>query len=102
MAVGALVVYLAFESTKFALGFEFAVSSDARLRRASVPFANEMFYTFWLPLAAAVQLALDNVWFGWLPVLHGLLFREQIAVQIGDARAIISQLKARLVRETSA
>lgn len=102
MAVGALIVYLTLESTKFALGFEFAVSSDARLRRASVPFANEMFYTFWLPLAAAVQLALDNVWFAWLPVLHGLLFREQIAVQIGDARAIISQLKARLMRESSA
>jgi 4-hydroxybenzoate polyprenyltransferase len=102
MAVAALVVYLALEGTKYVLGFEFAVSSDARLRRASVPFANEMFYTLWLPLAAAVQLALDGVWFAWLPVLHGLLFREQIAVQIGDARAVAGQLKARFIRETSA
>jgi UbiA prenyltransferase family protein len=98
LAVGAIVVYLVLECTKYVLGFEFAVSSDARLRRASVPFANEMFYTLWLPLAAAVQLALHSVSFAWLPVLHALLFREQIAVQIGDARAVGSQLKARLVR----
>jgi hypothetical protein len=95
MAVGALAVYLALESTKYALGFEFAVSSDARLRRASVPFANEMFSTLWLPLAAALQLGLTGVPFAWFPVLHGLLFREQVAVQIGDTRAIVSQLKAR-------
>ena len=95
MAVGAIVVYLALEWTKYVLGFEFAVSSDARLRRPSVPFANEMFYTVWLPLAAAVQLALQSVSFAWLPVLHGLLFREQIAVQIGDLHAVGSQLKAR-------
>ena len=38
LAVVAIVVYLALECTKYALGFEFAVSADARLRRASVPF----------------------------------------------------------------
>jgi 4-hydroxybenzoate polyprenyltransferase len=95
MAAAALIVYLALECTKYALGFEFAVGSDARSRRASVPFANEMFYTVWMPLAGAVQLALHGVSFAWLPVLHGLLFREQIAVQIGDARAVGGQLKAR-------
>ena len=67
-----------------------------------MPFANEMFYTLWLPLAAAVQLALHDVSFAWLPVLHGLLFREQIVVQIGDARAVAGQLKARFLREKSA
>jgi hypothetical protein len=97
LAVVALVVYLALESTKYGLGFEFAVSSDARLRRASVPFANETFYTLWLPLAAAVQLALHGVWFAWLPFVHGLLFQQQIAVQIGDTRAVVSQLKARFI-----
>lgn len=97
-ALAALVVYLALESTKYALGFEFAVSSDARLRRASVPFANEMFYTLWLPLAAAVQLSLQNVSLAWVPFLHALLFREQIAVQAGDVRALAGQLKARLIR----
>jgi hypothetical protein len=97
LAVGALVAYLALECTKYMLGFEFALSSDARLRRASVPFANEMFYTVWLPLAAAVQLALHSVSFAWLPVLHGLLFREQIVVQIADARALGNHLKARFL-----
>jgi hypothetical protein len=97
LAAVALVVYLALESTKYVLGFEFAVSSDARLRRASVPFANEMFYTLWLPLAAAVQLVLHGVWFAWLPLLHGLLFREQISVQLGDARAVVSQLKVQFI-----
>jgi 4-hydroxybenzoate polyprenyltransferase len=97
LAVAALGVYLALESTKYVLGFEFAVSSDARLRRASVPFANEMFYTLWLPLAGALQLALQGVSLAWLPALHGFLFREQIAVQIGDARAVAGQLKVRLV-----
>ena len=101
LAVVALVVYLALESTKYALGFEFAVSSDARLRRASVPFANEMFYTLWLPLAAAVQLALHGVWFAWLPFVHGLLFQQQVAVQAGDTRAVVSQLKARFVHRRS-
>jgi hypothetical protein len=97
LAVAALVVYVALESTKHVLGFEFAVSSDARFRRASVPFANEMFSTLWLPLAAAVQLALQSVLLAWLPVVHCLLFPEQIAVQLGDARAVMSQLKIRYV-----
>jgi hypothetical protein len=96
LAAVALAVYLALETAKYALGFEFAVSSDARLRRASVPFANEMFSTLWLPLAAAVQLALHDVRLAWLPVLHGVLFRRQIAVQAGDTRALVSQLTIRL------
>ena len=95
LAVAALFMYLVLEGTKYALGFEFAVSADARLRRASVPFANEMFYTFWLPLAAAVQLALQSASFAWLPILHCLLFRVQLAVQLGDARAVAGQLRAR-------
>jgi hypothetical protein len=98
LAVAALAVYLALECTKYVLGFEFAVSSDARLRRPSVPFANEMFYTLWLPLAGAVQLALQGVAFTWLPILHGLLFQQQIAVQIGDAHAVGGQLKARFLQ----
>jgi hypothetical protein len=97
MAVAAIVFYLAIESTKYVLGFEFAVSSDARLRRPSVPFANEMFYTLWLPLAGALQLALSSVSFAWLPILQALLFREQLAVQTGDTKAVAGQLKARFL-----
>jgi hypothetical protein len=97
IAVGAIVVYLALESAKYLLGFEFALSADARLRRASVPFANEMLYTLWFPLAAAVQLAVNNVSLAWLPVVHYVLFREQVTVQIRDASAVFSQLKARSI-----
>jgi 4-hydroxybenzoate polyprenyltransferase len=97
LAVVAIVAYLVLESTKYLLGFEFAVSSDARLRRPSVPFANEMFYTLWFPLAAAAGLALHGIWFAWVPVVHCLLFRQQVAVQIGDARAVAGQLKVRFV-----
>lgn len=97
LAAVALGIYLTLECTKYVLGFEFAVSSDARLRRASVPFANEMFYTLWLPLAAAAQLALYDVSFAWLPILHGVLFREQIVVQFADTRAVAGHLKARFL-----
>jgi hypothetical protein len=97
LAVWALVAFLALEGTKYVLGFEFAVSSDARLRRPSVPFANEMFSTLWLPLAGATQLVLQNISFVWLPPLHGLLFGQHIAVQVGDARAVAGQLKARSI-----
>jgi 4-hydroxybenzoate polyprenyltransferase len=97
LAVVALGAYLILECTKYALGFEFALSSDARLRRASVPFANEMFYTLWLPLAAAVQLALQGVVFSWLPLLHAVLFREQLAVLFADSRALCNALRARFL-----
>ncbi|HEY4439763.1 MAG TPA: UbiA family prenyltransferase [Candidatus Elarobacter sp.] len=96
LAVAALGAYLVIETTKYLLGFEFAVSSDARLRRPSIPFANEMFSTLWLPLGAAVQLALAGPAFAWIPVLHALLFQQQIAVQAGDTRAVVAQLRGRL------
>lgn len=95
LAVAAFVVYVALESTKYRLGFEFALSSDARLRRPSVPFANEMFSTLWLPLAGALQLAVNDVRLAWLPVVHCVLFQEQAVVQIGDARSVFQQLGAR-------
>ena len=99
LAVVALVIYLALESTKYVLGFEFAVSSDARLRRPSVPFANEMFYTLWLPLAGAVQLALQGFSFAWIPVVHGLLFWEQIAGR--SAMRVRSAANSKLDSSTS-
>jgi hypothetical protein len=97
VAVAALALYLTLEGTKYRLGFEFALGSDAHLRRASIPFANEMLYTLWLPLAGAVQLAVNSVSLAWLPAVHCLLFREQAAAQIRDARAIAGQLKARSI-----
>jgi hypothetical protein len=96
LAVAALILYVGLESTKYRLGFEFAVSSDARLRRPSIPFANEMFYTLWLPLAACVQLAVNDAWLAWLPFAHCLLFQQQLVVQFNDASAVVGQVRLRL------
>ncbi len=96
LAIAALVVYLVLESTKYALGFEFAVSSDARLRRRSVPFANEMFSTLWLPLACVAQLAILRPSLAWLVLVHAVVFRDQIAVQTMDTRGLVAQLSVRI------
>jgi UbiA prenyltransferase family len=95
LAVVALVLYVALEFTKYRLGFEFAVSADARLRRPSVPFANEMFYTLWMPLAACVQLAVRDAWLAWLPLAHCVLFGQQVIVQFRDASAVAGQFRLR-------
>jgi len=95
LAAVALAFYLALEVTKYLLGFEFALGAEAQLRRPSVPFANEMFYTLWLPVAASVQLAVANAWLFWLPVVHCFLFRDQVWSQVRDAQAVFSQLKLR-------
>jgi hypothetical protein len=96
LAVPALAMYLALESLKSLLGFEFALSSDGSLRRRSVPFANEMSYTLWLPLAGAAQVALMELSLAWLPFVHCALFWEQGAVQLRDARGLGNQLQMRL------
>jgi hypothetical protein len=94
----ALVAYLALESAKYLLGFEFALSSDAQLRRPSVPFANEMFYTLWLPLAASVQIAVTDIALWWLPIAHCLLFNQQAIVQWRDANAVVGQFRMRALQ----
>ncbi len=42
--------------------------------RAIVPFTNELFYIWWLPMAAALQLALVHPVLWWLPGLHAGVF----------------------------
>jgi hypothetical protein len=53
-----------------------------------VPFTNELFYVLWLPLTAAVQLALDRP--GWLAIalVHVVVFHPQVAQQLRDWRAM--------------
>lgn len=91
-AVAALALYLATETAKYQLGFQFALSADPATIRASVPFTNEMFYVLWMPMAAAVQLSLDNPAFAWLPLVHLLVFYPPVAQQIADWRALIGNL----------
>lgn len=101
LAILALAIYLVLELTKCTLGFEFAVSSDAIIRRRSVPFANEMFYTLWLPLFACTEVAIANTTLFWLPLAHLLLFADRAQAQIADFRAIASQLRMRFSRAKS-
>jgi 4-hydroxybenzoate polyprenyltransferase len=88
LAVAALAVYVASEVVKWKLGFQFALTADPATIRASVPFTNELFYVLWLPLAAAVQLAVDRP--GWLAIalIHVVVFHPQVAQQLRDWRAM--------------
>jgi hypothetical protein len=74
---------------KYKLGFQFALSPDPATIRASVPFTNEMFYVLWLPMAAAVQLAVDHPVLSWIPVLQAAVFGRHVAQQLADLRALI-------------
>jgi hypothetical protein len=95
-AVAAWVIYTGSEAIKYKLGFQFALTPAAAMRRASVPFANEMFYVLWMPMAAAVQLALDDPILIWIPLVQIAVFRQPVVQQIGDWRAILTN--ANLVR----
>jgi 4-hydroxybenzoate polyprenyltransferase len=88
LAVAAFLLYVAAETCKYRLGFQFALTADAGTIRASVPFTNELFYVLWLPLAAAIQLAFDRP--GWLalPLLHLAVFHPQARQQVRDWRSI--------------
>jgi 4-hydroxybenzoate polyprenyltransferase len=96
----AFTLYCSLEMIKSWLGFQFALTSEAWTIRRSVPFTNESFYTLWLPLAAALQLAVsDRVWM-WVPLVQVLLFYPKTAAQFAEIRAIIrvADLPNRLAR----
>jgi hypothetical protein len=88
-AIFAFTLYTASEAIKHQLGFRFALSADPATIRASVPFTNEMFYVLWLPMAAAVQLAVDHPAFVWIPLLHAIVFRRPVVQQIVDWHAML-------------
>jgi glycosyltransferase involved in cell wall biosynthesis/4-hydroxybenzoate polyprenyltransferase len=96
LGAAALCCYLILEGTKFALGFQFALSAEPHLCRRSVPFANELFYTVWFPIAASVQLGLLGPGWTWAPLLQLLLFRSQAALQWTDARSVGRHLALRM------
>ncbi|MGO4712513.1 UbiA family prenyltransferase [Bradyrhizobium sp. 2TAF24] len=85
----ALVIYCSLEAIKYRLGFQFALTAEAWTIRRSVPFINEAFYTLWLPFAAALQLAVSDRTWVWLPVVHLILFYRSVAVQVAEIKAII-------------
>jgi 4-hydroxybenzoate polyprenyltransferase len=90
IAVIALSIYCSIEILKYYLGFQFALNSDPRNTRASLPFANDMYYCFWFPMAVALQLAFAGAAWVWLPFLHLWVFRHIPLLQIRDFMAVIN------------
>jgi hypothetical protein len=52
-----------------------------------------MFYVVWLPMAGAIQIAVDHHALLWLPLLHAGLFRAPIMQQFDDCRAIVANMR---------
>jgi 4-hydroxybenzoate polyprenyltransferase len=88
LAAGALAAYCLLETIKYGLGIRFPLGSDLRVNRTSVPFANELFYVLWLPLAAAVQLAAHDRAWAWLPVLHAVMFYQPLLLQVRELGSV--------------
>jgi len=91
LAIAALLLYAGSETAKYKLGFQFALTREPATIRVSVPFTNETFYVMWLPMAEALQLAFHRQAFVGVLLLHGLIFRQPIAQQLADWRAILKQ-----------
>ncbi len=51
-------------------------------------FYQRVFYTVWLPLAAVVQLAIDEPVRLWMPVVHFVLSYPIIAAQWRELKAV--------------
>lgn len=103
LAVPAFALYVASETVKYRLGFQFALTASQATVRASLPFTNEMFYVLWMPMAAAVQLGL-HAGFLWVPLIHAAVFHAPVRQQAEDWRAIIKNAarRFRAVRSTGA
>jgi len=100
LVAASFIIYCALEAAKYALGFQFALTSEAWTVRRSVPFTNESFYTLWLPFAAVVQLALSAPAWRWAPIAHLILFYPIFSAQIQEVGAIIriADLPTRVAR----
>jgi hypothetical protein len=85
----ALLAYCALETAKYRFGFQFALTSEAWTIRRSVPFINEAFYVFWVPLAAALQLAATGLRWVWVPIILVLGFYPNASTQLTDIRAVL-------------
>ncbi|MEI9984089.1 MAG: UbiA family prenyltransferase [Aliidongia sp.] len=89
LAIPAFILYTGSEAVKYQLGFQFALTADPAAVRPSVPFTNEMFYVFWLPMAAALQLGFEGPGFFWIPLLHAAVFRQPLMRQLDDWREML-------------
>jgi glycosyltransferase involved in cell wall biosynthesis/4-hydroxybenzoate polyprenyltransferase len=87
LAAIAFAGYVVVESVKYRLGFQFALSPDPRSLRTSFPFVNEAFYVLWLPLAAALQLAIGSPAWLWAPIVQVVAFFPTVRVHAADLAA---------------
>lgn len=88
--IAALVflIYLAVELIKNRMGFEFALNQNPQNIRPSVPFANDLFYGCWLPLAGALQLCVSAPVWAWVPILQVALFYRNYRMLLQDLKAV--------------
>jgi hypothetical protein len=93
-AAAALALYVSTQTLRYRLGERLTMASDAQMTRAILPFTNEQFYTLWLPMAAALQLAVTGAGFWWLPVVQAGAFYNNLAAE----RAELTSLAQALLR----
>jgi hypothetical protein len=94
-AVASLAIYISTQTLRYRLGERLTMASDAQMTRAIVPFTNELFYTFWLPMAAALQLAVTGAGLWWLPVVHACAFYMNLSAERVELTSIAQALLRR-------
>ena len=98
LALISFVAYCTLESAKYKLGFKFALGPEAWSIRPSLPFTDEAFYVAWLPVAAALQMAISDVVWLWVPVVHILLFYRTVSAQVSTLVSVV-QVARRQMRK---
>src|SRR5207244_871711 len=94
-AAASLAIYISTQTLRYRLGERLTMASDAQLTRAVIPFTNELFYTLWLPMAAALQLAAADTGLWWLPVLHACAFYRNLSLERAELTSIVRALLGR-------
>jgi hypothetical protein len=88
-ALFALLGYLLVESLKCSRKYVFALNRNPANNRRNVPFANNLFYDTWLPLAVTIQVAWIYPVFAWIPAVLVLLFFKEFKVLWRDGVPVL-------------
>src|SRR5205823_2283618 len=88
LAAVALAICISSRALRYGIGERLTIA-DARITRAILPFTDELFYTLWLPMAGALQLALDRGELWWLPVLHAGAFQLNWSMERSELRSML-------------
>lgn len=96
--VPVVVLAAVLEVAKRLFGWEetYVVSGGVdRTLRAYLPFANNVFYNLWLPLALCVEVAIRFPVLAWLPVAHVLVFGARLKDEWRDPAALFQHVRRR-------